>query len=72
MSVATLLAARVFPGAGLHRRARLFLTATGLLLPFIALQMYWHPLIWGATLWAITFPASTWTLALIFRSSEPR
>jgi hypothetical protein len=45
----------------------LFLMANGLLLPFIALQMYFHPLIWIAALWAVTFPASTWSLALLFR-----
>lgn len=67
MSVATLLASRVFTGDGLHRTARLFLTANGLLLPFIALQMYVQSLIWIASLWAITFPASTWSLALLFR-----
>jgi hypothetical protein len=37
------------------------------LLPFIALQMYFHPLIWGASLWAVIFPGSTWTLAILFR-----
>ena len=37
------------------------------LLPFIALQMYEHALIWVAALWAVTFPASTWLLALLFR-----
>jgi hypothetical protein len=67
MSLATLFAAPVFTGAGLQRVARLFLTANGLLLPFIALQMYFHPLIWVAALWAVTFPGSTWTLALLFR-----
>lgn len=51
----------------LNRTARVFLTANGLLLPFIALQMYFHPLIWIASLWAITFPGATWSLALIFR-----
>jgi len=35
---------------------RFFLTANGLLLPFIALQIYFHPLIWIAALWAVTFP----------------
>src|SRR5688572_5840547 len=55
MSLATLFAARVF------------LTANGLLLPFIALQMYFHPLIWVAALWAVTFPGSTWALAILFR-----
>lgn len=70
MSVATLFVARVFIGSGLHRVVRLFLTANGLLLPFIALQMYFHPLIWAASLWAITFPGSTWALAIFFRRAE--
>jgi hypothetical protein len=70
MSVATLCAARVFTGGGLYRVARWFLTANGLLLPFLALQLYFHPLIWIASLWAITFPGSTWTLAVIFRRAE--
>jgi hypothetical protein len=70
MSVATLLAARVFTGEGLERRARLFLTANGLLLPFLALQIYFHWLIWIAALWAVTFPGSTWTMAIIFRRAR--
>jgi len=72
MSVATLFAARVFTGDGLERVVRLFLTANGLLLPFIALQMYAHWLIWIAALWAVTFPGSTWSLAILFRRSEAR
>ena len=60
MSVATLCAAPVFTGGGLRRVVRWFLTANGLLLPFIALQMYVHWLIWIAALWAVTFPGSTW------------
>jgi len=67
MSVATLLAARVFTGDGLERVARWFLTANGLLVPFLVFQMYFHSLIWVASLWAVTFPGSTWTLALLFR-----
>jgi hypothetical protein len=67
MSVSTLLAARVFRGAGIERVIRLFLTANGLLLPFLALQMYFHWLLWIAALWAITFPGSTWALAILFR-----
>lgn len=67
MSVATLFAARVFTGRGLERVARVFLTANGLLLPFIALQMYVHWLIWIAALWGVTFPGSTWALAMLFR-----
>jgi len=67
MSVATLFAAQVFARAGLDRVVRWFLTANGLLLPFLALQMYWHPLIWVASLWAVTFPGATWALAVWFR-----
>jgi hypothetical protein len=67
MSVATLFAAMVFTGRGIERVARWFLIANGLLLPFIALQMYWHWTIWIATLWAVTFPGSTWSLAILFR-----
>jgi hypothetical protein len=67
MSVATLFAAKVFTGRGLERVVRFFLIANGLLLPFIALQMYFHWMIWIAALWAITFPASTWSLAILFR-----
>jgi hypothetical protein len=67
MSVATLFAAGVFTGKGLERVVRFFLTANGLLLPFLALQMYFHPLIWIAALWAVTFPGSTWSLAILFR-----
>ena len=66
MSVATLFAARVFTGEGQERIVRWFLTANGLLLPFIALQMYVHWLIWIAALWAITFPGSAWSLAVLF------
>lgn len=67
MSVATLFAAMVFTGKGLERVVRSFLTANGLLLPFLAVQMYFHPLIWIAALWAVTFPGSTWSLAILFR-----
>jgi hypothetical protein len=67
MSVATLFAAMVFTGKGLERVVRVFLIANGLLLPFIALQMYLHWLIWIAALWAVTFPGATWSLAILFR-----
>ena len=69
MSVATLFAAMVFTGHGRERAVRTLLLANGLLLPFIALQMYAHALIWIAALWAVTFPASTWALALWFRDA---
>ncbi len=29
--------------------------------------MYWHPLIWVASLRAVTFPGATWALAIWFR-----
>ena len=67
MSLATLFAARVFTGEGLERTVRLLLMANGLLLPFIAFQIYVHPLIWIAALWAVTFPGSTLFLAVLFR-----
>jgi hypothetical protein len=70
MSRATLFAARIFTGKGIQRVARFWLTANGLLLPFLALQMYYHPLIWIASLWAITFPASTWSLAVLFHKTK--
>jgi hypothetical protein len=72
MSVATLFAARVFTGAGLPRVVRWFLTANGLLLPFLVFQMYVHPLIWVAALWAVTSPGSTWALAVLFRRGGSR
>lgn len=67
MSVATLFAAGVFTGDGIERTARRFLIANGLLLPFITLQMYYHPLIWIAALWAVTLPGAAWALARYFR-----
>jgi hypothetical protein len=70
MSVATLFAAMVFTGRGQERVVRGFLIANGLLLPFIALQMYFHWMIWIAALWAITFPGSTWSLAVLFRRAS--
>ncbi|SRR5579872_6185262 len=67
MSLATLFAAKVFTSRGLERIVRLFLIANGLLLPFIALQTYFRPLIWVASLWAVTFPGSAGSLAVLFR-----
>jgi hypothetical protein len=67
MSVSTLFAANIFTGPGVERAARIFLRVNGLLLPFLALQIYFHWLIWIAALWAVTFPGATWSLALLFR-----
>jgi hypothetical protein len=73
MSLATLFAAFVFAGSsGLQRVIRFLLIANGLLLPFLALQMFFHPLIYIAALWAITFPGATLCLALLFRRSSVR
>jgi hypothetical protein len=70
MSAATLFAAMVFTGRGLERTVRWFLIANGLMPPFIALQMHFHPLIWIAALWAVTFPGSTSSLAVLFRRAR--
>jgi hypothetical protein len=67
MSLATLFAGFVFTGGGLERTTRRFLIANGLLIPFIALQNYYHPLIWIAALWAVTFPGATISLSLLFK-----
>ena len=70
MSVATLFAAFVFAGGGIERNARWLLLANGLLLPFLALQIYFHFLIWPASLWAVTFPGSMIALGLYFHRAE--
>jgi hypothetical protein len=70
MSLATLFAAFVFTEGRLERTIRWFLIANGLLLPFLALQIYYHPLIWIASLWAITFPGATISLAILFKRNR--
>lgn len=67
MSLSTLFAAFVFNGQGLERTIRWFLVSNGLILPFIALQNYYPPLIWGGALWAVTFPGSTISLTIMFK-----
>jgi len=66
MSLAMLFAAPVFRGPGIEGWIRRALLANGCLIPFLALQMYYPPLIWGGSLWAITFPTATWLLAIRF------
>jgi hypothetical protein len=66
MSLSTLFAAAVFKTHGIERRIRWALIANGCLIPFLALQMYYPPLIWGGSLWGITFPTATWLLAIHF------
>lgn len=72
MSLSTLFAAPLFRGDGLERWLRRALIANGCLIPFLSLQMYYPPLIWGGSLWAITFPAATWLLAVHFRRLRAR
>lgn len=67
MSLSTLFAAAAFREPGLERWIRRALIANGCLIPFLALQMYFPRLIWGGSLWAITFPAATWLLAMHFQ-----
>jgi len=40
--------------------------------PFVALQMYYPPLLWIAALWAITFPGAMLSLAVLFGRAERR
>ncbi|GAA5520244.1 hypothetical protein Asal01_00175 [Fodinibius salicampi] len=72
MSLSTLFAAMAFTGDGLERIVRRFMIANGLILPFLVFQMYFHPLIWIASLWAITFPGSTISLWLLFKRKVPK
>jgi len=72
MSLSTLFAAFVFNRGGLEQIIRRFLIANGCILPFIALQNYYHPLIWVASLWALTFPGATISLAVLFGRSIKR
>ncbi len=61
MSVATLLG-----GMAVEGRVKWLLVANGCLLPFIALQMYWHELIWLAAWWGLVFPWGMWELGRWF------
>lgn len=57
-------------GAGIRDRVRRAHQHQLLRAALIALQMYWHPLIWIAALWAVTFPGATWAVALLFRRAR--
>lgn len=67
MSLATLFAAPAVAGGGSARLARVFLVANGFVLPFLVLQMFVHPLIYVAALWAIAFPGAMICVARSFR-----
>lgn len=67
MCLSTLFAAGIFRTAGIEGWIRLMLLANGCLIPFLTLQMFYPPLIWGGSLWAITFPTATGLIALRLR-----
>jgi hypothetical protein len=67
MSLSTFFAAFAFTGPGVEKAARWFLIANGIIMPFIALQTFYHPLIWIATCWAVTLPGATISLAVYFK-----
>lgn len=70
MCISSLFAAFALPaGRASASVARGFLLANGLLLPFLALQMFFPVLIYPAALWAIVFPSATFALAVVF--SDP-
>ena len=69
MSIATLMLGLALDARGPERVARTLLIANGALIPFLVLQMNLHPLIWAASLWAVTFPGATWALGVMFRRS---
>jgi hypothetical protein len=71
MSLSTLFVAPAFRREGIERWIRWALIANGCLIPFLALQMYYPSLIWGGSLWGITFPTATWLLAIHFRRLQP-
>lgn len=72
MSLSTLLGAFALPeGMGGARLARRAMIANGLILPCLALQMFWPVLIWPAALWAISFPAAMILLARMVREDGP-
>lgn len=70
MCLSMLFAAPIFKANGLERFVRWSLIANGVLIPFVALQMYLHALIFIAALWAITFPLATGLLALLFERMQ--
>jgi hypothetical protein len=70
MSVATLLAAPLFPRRGILQIGRWAFLANGLLAPFLILQLAYPQLIYVGALWLITFPLSMVGLVLVFRRPE--
>ncbi|BBC72219.1 conserved hypothetical protein [Altererythrobacter sp. B11] len=67
MSAAAFCAAFALPPSPRSNGAKVALLATGALLPFLALQMFFPWMIWPAAAWGISFPVSAILLALMFR-----
>lgn len=70
MSLAALFAAFGLLAVAGVRSTRLALMFTGLLLPFLALQMFFPWMIWLGALWGIAFPVAVLLLALLFRRAR--
>jgi len=68
MSISTLFGAFGVPRSQIGQWAKGAMTTNGLLLPFLAFQMYYPVLIWPAVAWAITFPMSAALLARLFQT----
>lgn len=67
MSAATLAAAFGLPGLPAARAAKWAMVANGLVLPFLAFQMFVPELIWIAAGWGVTFPLAMILLLRLFR-----
>jgi hypothetical protein len=67
MSAATLAGAFGLPDVPAARAAKWAMIANGLVLPFLAFQMFVPTLIWPAAAWAVTFPACAILLVRVFR-----
>ncbi|MBB5987928.1 hypothetical protein [Sphingobium lignivorans] len=71
MSLATLFGAFALPGGRANGPARSAMIANGLLVPALALQMFWPWLIWVGALWGFTFPAAMILIACLLRRPSP-
>ena len=67
MSAATLIAAFGLPDVPARHAANRAMVANGLLLPFLAFQMFVPQLIWIASAWGVTFPLAMILLRRLFR-----
>lgn len=70
MSMATLFCAFALPNVRGSALAKAFLLGNGLLLPFLALQMFFPGLIYIAALWAVTFPGAACATAIMLAQTK--